>query len=826
MPIAAVVGSRVNRQSQVHDRLIPRHRGSRGGARGVSPWKLAWLAVSALALQAAPSSGQLDQSFRHEIRPLLETYCSRCHNPELQTAGVIFSDYRDHAAVIRARPVWLRALRVLRENEMPPADPQPSVEERQRLIAWIDDAINHLDWSEYRNPGSVTISRLNRTEYDNTIRDLTGLDLRPAGSFPEDGQGESGFRNDRDGLFVAPLLAEKYVEAAARVVDGLLLARESYDPLSVRLEVEDFMRTETNQGLAPYGMDLRNYQQTVYRYVTFPQFGRYRFRARAWGISPAKGQTPGLTLRVGGRIVGQSVVAADPDSPSVYEFEANIPRGSHRVSLHWFKAATAETNDYNRRLVAEAKLRDQAAKAAGKKPLAKQVILSLDWIEIKEDLRPGEDGSLVWIAEPGPRRLEHEAARAVLENFARRAYRRPVTAGEVGRLLTLYQRAKKRGEPYEEAVGLALRAALVSPKFLYRPEKGGASSSDYRLDDHELASRLSYFLWMSMPDEELAGLADSGRLSDGGTLRGQVERMIEDPRSRAFTSTFIGQWLGFAELGGTIKPDDVAYIEFTPALGESMLEEAELFFDRIVREDRSLTELLDSDYTYLNEELARHYGVVGVTGREMRLAKLPDRRRGGVLGLGAVLTATSLPTRTSPVVRGKWVLETMLGEELPPPPPDAGELGEPGEDSKGMTLRQMFEMHRNEARCAVCHDRIDPIGFGLENFDGIGRWRETDNGQPIDATGTLPDGTSFTGPVELKRILLGRREAFARTVTERMLRFALGRDLQYYDEPTVRQLSEDLVRDEFRALTLVSGIAESYPFRYRLGITKEPEEGQ
>ena len=784
------------------------------------------LAVSALALHAAPSSSQLDDSFRSEIRPLLETYCYRCHNPELQTAGVIFSEYRNHASVIRARPVWLRALRVLRENEMPPTDPQPSVEERQRLVSWIDDAINNLDWSEYENPGSVTIPRLNRTEYDNTIRDLTGLDLRPGDSFPVDGQGESGFRNDRDGLFVAPLLAVKYLEAATVVVEELIAARESYDPLSVRLEVEDFMRTETNQGLAAYGMDLRNYQQTVYRYITFPQFGHYRFRVRAWGISPVKGQTPGLTLRVGGRIVGQSVVAADPTSPTVYEFVASIPRGSHRVSLHWFKAATTETNDYNRQLVSEARRRDQAAKAAGEKPPPKQVILSLDWIEIKEDLKPGEDGSFVWVAEPGPKQSGHEAARAILERFARRAYRRPVDRGSVDRLLALYKRAKKRGEPFEDAVGLALRAALVSPKFLYRPEKGGASSSEYQLDDHELASRLSYFLWMSMPDEQLRALADSGRLSDKGTLRGQVRRMIEDPKSRTFTSTFIGQWLGFAELGGTIKPDDVAYTEFTPALGEAMLAEAELFFDRIVREDRSLAELLDSDYTYLNEELARHYGVEGVSGREMRLAKLQDKRRGGVLGLGAVLTATSLPTRTSPVVRGKWVLETMLGEELPPPPPDAGELGEPGEDSKGMTLRHMFEVHRSEARCAVCHNRIDPIGFGLENFDGIGRWRETDNGQPIDATGTLPDGTTFKGPVELKRILLGRREEFARTVSEQMLKFALGRDLQYYDEPTVRRLSEDLMRTEFSALTLVSGIAESYPFRYRLGVVEEREEGR
>ncbi len=786
--------------------------------------RVGWLLMCVMALQATPSNDRIDESFRNEIQPLLKTYCARCHGPELQTAGIVFEAFTDHDSVVRARPLWLRALRVLRENEMPPVDPQPSIEERQLLISWIDDAVNNLDWSEFRNPGSVTISRLNRTEYNNTIRDLTGLDLRPAAAFPVDGQGESGFRNDRDGLFVAPMLAEKYLEAANDVVDVLISTRKSRDSLNVRLEIEDFMRTETNHEFTAYGLDLRNYQQTVYRYVTFPQFGRYKFRVRAWGESPVEGQTPGVTLRVGGRIVGQSHVTADPDSPGIYEFEANIPQGSHRVSLHWFKSATAETNDYNRQLAAEAKRLAEAAKAEGKKPPPKFVILSLDWVEIKEDWESGQDGSLVWIAQPGNGLSERKAARRVLANFAERAYRGPVKRSETDRLMGFYSRAKTRGQPFEQAVGLGLRAALVSPRFLYRAERGGTASGEYRLSDYELASRLSYFLWMSMPDQELTDLARKGALGHTETLRGQVVRMLANPKSRAFTSTFVGQWLGFAELGGTIKPDDVTFPEFTPALGEAMLEEATRYFDRIVREDRSLLELLNSDYSYLNEELARHYGIEGIAGREIRLVEFDDRRRGGVLGMGAVLTATSLPARTSPVVRGKWVLETMLGEELPPPPPDAGELPEPGESSKGMTMRQMFEMHRDEARCAVCHDRIDPIGFGLENFDAIGRWRDTENEQPVDATGTLPSGESFNGPGELKRILLGRREAFARMICEQMLKFALGRDLEYYDEPTVQRISEAVIRRNYSALTMVAEIVSSYPFRYRRGATETAEE--
>ncbi len=781
----------------------------------------------AATLAASPRNDLLDAAFRDQIQPLLRTYCSRCHGPELRTAGIVFSDFTDHASVVRNRSVWTRALRVLRENEMPPVDPQPSVEERERLIRWIDDAINHLDWSEFKHPGSVTIPRLNRTEYNNSIRDLTGLDLRPADSFPADGQGESGFRNDREGLFVAPLLAEKYLEAASNVVEALIETRQSADKLDVRLEIEDFLLTETNHPFTEYGLDLRNYQQTVYRYISFPRFGRYRFRVRAWGESPIEGETPGVTLRVGGHMIGQSVVTGDAHGPKVYEFEADIARGSHRVSLHWFKAKTAETNERNRRLTAETKRLAEEAKAAGKKPPPRPpVLLSLDWLEISEDLEPGQDGSFVWISEPGTGVSERKAARQILARFAERAYRRPPRESEVRRLVALYDRAAKRGEPFEEAVGLGLKAALVSPSFLFRFEQGGDADGAYELSGIELASRLSYFLWMSMPDEKLLRLARAGRLTQAETLKTQTERMLADPRSRAFTKAFIGQWLGFAELGTTIKPDDVAFPEFTPALGDAMLEEATRFFDRIVREDRSLLEILDADYTFLNEELANHYGIEGVVGQRFREVALDERRRGGVLGMGAVLTATSLPVRTSPVVRGKWVLETMLGEEMPPPPPDAGDLPEPGESSKGMTLRQMFEMHRNEVRCAVCHDRIDPIGFGLENFDAIGRWRTTDNGLPVDATGTLPGGEQFEGPEELKRILLGRSEEFARMVTSEMLRFALGRDLEYFDEPTVQAISDTVIESGYSAATLVAEIVQSYPFRFRQADAGAGEESE
>lgn len=789
-----------------------------------SLWLALALAAFSLGLPAAPSNDELTASLNSEIQPLLQVYCSRCHGAETRTAGIAFSEYQTHQAVIRARPVWTRALRVLREDEMPPAGPQPTIEERLRLIRWIDDAINNLDWSEYRDPGAVTIPRLNRREYNNTIRDLTGLDLRPADAFPPDSPGETGFRNDRDGLFVAPLLVEKYLAAAKEVADALVTARNAKEALHVGLEIEDFLRTETNHEFTPYGLDLRNYQQTVYRYVTFPRFGRYRFLIKAWGASPVPGETPGVTLRVGDRMVGQSHVTAEPTAPGEYEFYANIPMGSQRVSLHWFKSQTAETSDHNRRLAAEATRRQQAAKAAGEKPPPRgPVILSLDRVEIQEVLEPAQDGSLVWVAEPGAGLSKEDAARRVLGNFAERAYRGSVEPSAVDRLAGLYQLAAQRGEPFESAVAIGLQAVLSSPRFLYRREQRIATSEEDALSDFDLASRLSYFLWLSMPDPELMSLAREGRLADVDTLKRQAVRMIADPKSRAFTAAFASEWLGFADLGTSIKPDDVAFPEFTPALGQAMVDEATSAFDRIVRENRSLLEVLDSDYTYLNEALARHYGVEGVVGREMRMVALQDGRRGGVLGMGAILTATSLPTRTSPVVRGMWVLETMFGEELPPPPPDAGELPEPGESQQALTLRQTFERHRDEARCAVCHNRIDPIGFGLENFDAIGRWRDTDNGHPVDATGRLLSGKTFEGPLELKRILLSRRKEFARMMSAQMLKFALGRELEYYDEPTVQAISAAVVQGDFSARTLVEEIVGSYPFRYRRDAARESD---
>ena len=761
--------------------------------------------MRALAIAVLLAIGSLHAAEISDIQPLLETYCYRCHSSGQPTAGVDFTQFKTSQQILTGRKVWERALRVVREREMPPAEPLPSPAERQQLVRWIEEAIHDLDWDQVRSPGRVTLPRLTHQEYDNTIRDLTGLDLRLAENFPPDSEGESGFTNDRDGLFIAPLLVERYLEAAEKVVDELIAHGRVETPLSVKLEVEDLRITETNTPLKPWGYDLWKYQDTLYRYVRFPRFGRYRFRVRAWGQSELDGVLPGFTVRVDGKMAGQKQVAASADAPQVYEFFADAPRGSHRVSLHWFKRQTAETNDVNRRLAEQFRQRVAEAKRNGEKPPAtgRSVQVSLDWLEIEEAATGTE-----------PLSLAGQAAKATLERFASRAYRRPATAEELAFLMNRYRNAKRGGAEPDQAMGAALKAVLVSPAFLFRVEQSRPTGEDTRpLTGYELASRLSYFLWMSMPDERLFELAAEDRLSNPATLRSEVRRMLADSKADAFLASFPAQWLGYRVLGATVKPDDVEFPDFTPALTASMHAEATSFFSHLVRKNRSLLELIDADYSFLDEALAQHYGINGVVGSEIRRVELGESPRGGLLGMGAVLTATSLPVRTSPVVRGKWALEKLLGGELPPPPPDAGELPEPSEDGEPRTLRELYAEHRRNPSCATCHDRVDPIGFGLENFDAIGRWRTEQAGKPIDPAGVLPNGESFDGPAGLKAALLRDRERFARTATEAMLRFALGRQLRYYDEAAIREITARVIEEDYRALALIEGIVLSEPFR-------------
>ncbi len=429
----------------------------------------------------------------------------------------------------------------------------------------------------------------------------------------------------------------------------------------------------------------------------------------------------------------------------------------------------------------------------------------------------------VFVALPDDRTPADEAARRVLERFAARAFRRPVRDGEVDRLMALFRRDQARGHPFDESVLYALQAVLISPHFLFRVEEPATSPEPKRLTDHELAVRLSYFLWNSMPDDRLTELADAKKLNDEEVLKGEMVRLLKDRKARGLSESFAGQWLETRRLGTEVKPDRKLFPRYTDELESAMREEPTLFLLEIFAENRSLLDLLDSDFTYADGALARLYGVPPPSGfgQPKRVALPKGSHRGGVLTMASVLTVSSYPHRTSPVLRGKWVLETILGTPPPPPPPDVPDLPEDKKQAEGKTLRERFVAHRANATCAACHDRIDPLGFGLENYDAVGRWRDQDNGRPVDATGALPDGTRFDGPDELKKVLLDRKDEFARHLSAKILGYALGRGLVNEDYCVVDKAVERLKQNEYRSQVLLWEVINSVPFRYRPRLPKK-----
>lgn len=421
----------------------------------------------------------------------------------------------------------------------------------------------------------------------------------------------------------------------------------------------------------------------------------------------------------------------------------------------------------------------------------------------------------ILVAKPDPNRPADVAAKTVLSLWAPRVFRRKVEEAEIAPYFALWQKATKDGGSFEEGIKAAFKSMLISPYFLFRIEKDQPGNAAYRISDFELASRLSYFLWSSMPDLELLAAASRNELSKPEVYEAQVRRLLKDPRAKTFSREFSSQWLGFDKLRTTINPDKDRYPEFKQSLRVAMFQEGVELFHSVVQENQSLLRLVDADFTFLNEELAKHYGVEGVAGGELRKVVLKDRNRGGVLGLGSVLTATSLPLRTSPVLRGKWVLEELLGTPPPPPPQDAGQLPADDRHPDGLTLRQRLEAHRANSKCAGCHAKLDPPGFGLENFDAIGRWRTEAGGKPVDSGGKLTTGEKFTNPAELKVALLNKKDLIIRNLVERTLAYATGRGMEFYDTPTVNGITAKLLASDCKAETLIFEVAKSYPFQNR-----------
>ncbi|HEY2943187.1 MAG TPA: DUF1592 domain-containing protein, partial [Vicinamibacteria bacterium] len=744
-------------------------------------------------------------------------------------ADVDLQAYETAAAVVRDPQTWEKAVMKMRTGQMPPPPvTRPSDAEIATITGWIEGELERADRLAAPDPGRVTARRLNRTEYDNTVRDLLGVKLHPADDFPQDDSGY-GFDNVADVLSLSPVLMEKYMAAAERVARAALFGRGDVPPTLVRVQPPGARIDPSLTPLFDYdvtGLSLPNALHVIHR---FPVDGEYLFRVVLGGARPA-GSEP---LPVGFSVDGgpQQVLALDPEGAASFfqdrqdfsgktrEFRAKVAAGEHWIAASIVRLYEGLPVSYGGPNPSkrppppprELKPDEEPAPANGAR------VHHLEIVGPFEPAKGPSRASLEKVYACGHLHGGHGPAclRRIVTSLASRAYRRPVSPAEVAPLVRLASTAREQGDSFEDALGLAIQAVLVSPDFLFRIEKDPrAAGLTQRISEHELAARLSYFLWASMPDDELRRGADLGTLRRPAILAAQIRRMLKDEKARALVEAFGGQWLQFRALE-SVAPDRERFPTFDNGLRLSMQRETELFLATIVREDRSILDLIDGHYTFLNERLARHYGIGGVRGPEFRRVDLPVAgRRSGVLTQGSVLTVSSYATRTSPVLRGKWILENVLAAPPPDPPAGTPRLDETKISASG-SLRQQMEAHRRDATCAACHSRMDPLGFGLENYDGIGAWRTADGKFPIDPSGSLPDGRSFHGPDEMKTILKGDREAFAVCITEKMLTYALGRGLERPDKRTVQAIAQRLADRQYRFSALVEEIVNSMPFQMR-----------
>lgn len=717
----------------------------------------------------APSTGSL-----------LERYCQPCHSGSTPAGGVALLDPEGSLAT--------RAARNVASGTMPPPGArQPTAAERKRLVADFDARAARKSAAD---PGRVTLRRLNRTEYNNTIRDLVGVDFRPGDDFPSDDIGY-GFDSIGDVLSLSPLLMEKYLDAAEKIAG---LAIVSGKPMLVRVDAGEMPETQGNRAGDGGGRWFTSNGSTGASF-DIREPGTYRIRVQAWG-QQAGPEPCRLAVAVDNRVLATFDIRATEGSPTIVEMPNRFENpGMRRITVGF-------TNDYYQ--------------PNDPKPSQRDRNLAVDWLEVEGPLGPRTLPASHTRIVTTPGSLDHwdRPMAEVLGAFASRAFRRPATKAEVDGLVALTQKVKSRRGPVEEGVRLGVTAILASPSFLFRVEPSTAGVR--ALNAYEVATRLSYFLWSTMPDSRLFELSKSGKLTDPKVLDAEVDRMLLDPKAAALAENFAMQWLELRKLAAA-TPDPSLFPSFDDRLRSDMAEETQRFFRTMVSEDRSVLEFLDADWTILNGPLAKLYGISGIEGREFRRVKLSGSDRGGILTHASVLTVTSNPNRTSPVKRGKWVLENLLGSPPPPPPPGAGTLAEAGDAVRGKTVRERLELHRKDPNCASCHARMDPIGFGLESFDPIGRRRAQDEGAPIDDAGVLTDGTRFKGPAELRRILLGRKSDFVRCLSEKLMTYALGRGPTSDDAQTLDRITATLSKNDYRFSVLIKAIVRSDAFLKRMG---------
>ena len=743
---------------------------------------------------------------------LVGTYCVTCHNDRLKTAGLSLQAL-DLAGVPEHAAVWEKVARKLRSGEMPPSTVRSRPDSRlaAALATYLETTLDRAA-AAHPNPGRAPIHRLNRAEYSNAIRDVLNVDIHPGEWLPVDDSGY-GFDNIAEVLSTSPALLDRYMSAArkvSRLAVGDLAMRPVEEIYNAKRDPMKGSRNEQLNDDLPFdsraGMTVAHY---------FPLDAEYVFKVRFLGV-----QADGEETEI------------DP-----YQVRVTVKAGLHTVGV------TSPRENLKLEREAPPGPGGAAAAAAGVVQIPSPVDLRLDGARLKRfDVRArtpevsklivggpyeptgrGDTPSrrTIFVCHPARPAEEPACARTILTALAHRAFRRPVTDADIDPLFAFYQKTSARRSDAESGgfvsgVQAAIEAMLVSPEFLFRVERDPRASAPgraFRISDIELASRLSFFLWSTIPDAELLDLAERGRLKDAATLERQVRRMLDDARADALVANFVGQWLQLRNVE-TVKPDPVIF-PFDEALRQAFFTETSLFVSSIFREDRSLLDLLSADYTFVNQRLAEHYGIPRVYGSQFRRVTVSDVNRRGLLGQGSMLTVTSYPNRTSVVQRGKWILENLLGTPPPPPPPDVPEL-KAAPHGKVLSMREQMQVHRANATCAACHARMDPIGFALENYDGVGRWRTKDAGAEIDASGKLPDGAEFQGPAGLSQLLLTRyRDDFVRTATEKLLTYALGRGVEYDDYPAIRAIDREAAGDNYRISSWILAIVKSMPFQMR-----------
>jgi hypothetical protein len=738
-------------------------------------------------------------AFESAVVPILRQTCTQCHNENLASGSVNLKPLERRESFSSQREQWETVLRKLKTGEMPP----PAVQKPAGLasmIRAIEIELDRLDRNTKPDPGRVTARRLNRTEYRNTIRDLLGVEFQTNQEFPTDDSGE-GFDNLADVLTISPLLAEKYLGAAERISARALGLVKLPKPISASYAAD----IGGGQLAATNGSARRMGTSFIERVHRIDYDGDYVIQAGLSGHRGPEGKPVMMGFWMDGALLYSEEVATTPPK-SVYfspyevkEFKVFLPEG-----LHTFRLGFA--NDDVGASMPRAKAFDSNAnkyphyigflgpEPASTEPASRKQILICD---------PDSDRACV---------------QRIVSNLARRAWRRPTKASEVASLMKLVDLSQQEGMDARHGIQTALTAILVSPDFLFRIERDAEPrnpAATHSISDVELASRLSYFLWSSMPDDELLSLAESNRLSNPAVLDAQIKRMLSDERASSLAENFAGQWLETRNLD-SVKPDPERFPEWNTELKDAMRTETRMFFDSILRENRPISEFLTARYTFLNELLARFYGIEGVKGAEFRRVELSKAERGGLLSQASVLTVSSYPTRTSVVLRGRYVLENILGSPPPPPPANVPPLDE-ATTGLVQSLRQQMEHHRANPACAACHSKMDPLGFALENYDAIGKWRTMDGKFAIDASGSLPDGTRFNGPSDLRQALATRLPQFAEALTRKMMVYALGRGLESYDRRSINSILSNWGKSDYRFQMLIFEIAHSLPFQSRRG---------